>query len=290
MSRHSFEVKTNEQILLMREAGLITAAALREVRKAIRPGITTLELDAIAEAAIVKRGAHSNFQLVDGYFHTICSSVNDEIVHGIPGGRVLKAGDLVSIDCGAEKGEWNGDSAISVIVPGAAGGDADESELDPRILATRKLLSDVTEESLWVGIAALAKAEHLHEVGAAIEDYVVEQASAHNQRFGILDQYVGHGIGRSMHEDPPVYNFAVRDKGPKVVPGLCVAIEPMITAGSNKTKVLKDGWTVSSKDGSDASHWEHTVAVHDKGIWVLTAEDGGASRLAKYGVTPVALG
>lgn len=290
MGRHSFEVKTNEQILLMREAGLITAAALREVRKAIRPGITTLELDAIAEAAIVKRGAHSNFQLVDGYFHTICSSVNDEIVHGIPGGRVLKAGDLVSIDCGAEKGEWNGDSAISVIVPGAAGGDADESELDPRILATRKLLSDVTEESLWVGIAALAKAEHLHEVGAAIEDYVVEQASAHNQRFGILDQYVGHGIGRSMHEDPPVYNFAVRDKGPKVVPGLCVAIEPMITAGSNKTKVLKDGWTVSSKDGSDASHWEHTVAVHDKGIWVLTAEDGGASRLAKYGVTPVALG
>ena len=282
MGRHGFEIKTNEQIILMREAGLITSAALREVRKAIRPGVTTLELDAIAEATIVKRGAHSNFQLVDGYFHTICASVNDEIVHGIPGGRVLKAGDIVSIDCGAEKGEWNGDSAITVIVPG-------EAEVDASTLAKRQLLSDVTETSLWVGIAALAKAEHLHEVGAAIEDYVVEQSKLHNQRFGILDQYVGHGIGRSMHEDPPVYNFAVRDLGPKVVPGLCVAIEPMITAGSNKPKVLKDGWTVSSKDGSDASHWEHTVAVHDRGIWVLTAEDGGAEKLKPFGVTPVAL-
>lgn len=282
MSRHGFELKSNEQIVLMREAGLITAAALREVRKAIRPGVTTLELDAIAEAAIVKRGAHSNFQLVDGYFHTICASVNDEIVHGIPGGRVLQAGDIVSIDCGAEKGEWNGDSAITVIVPG-------EPTVDAATLARRQLLSDVTEGSLWVGIAALAKAEHLHEVGSAIEDYVVEQSKLHNQRFGILDQYVGHGIGRSMHEDPPVYNFAVRELGPKVVPGLCVAIEPMITAGSNKTKVLKDGWTVSSKDGSDASHWEHTVAVHDRGIWVLTAEDGGAEKLKPFGVTPVAL-
>ncbi|MFM5968502.1 MAG: type I methionyl aminopeptidase [Micrococcales bacterium] len=282
MSRHGFELKTNEQILLMREAGLITAAALREVRKAIRPGITTLELDAIAEAAIVKRGAHSNFQLVDGYFHTICASVNDEIVHGIPGGRVLKAGDIVSIDCGAEKGEWNGDSAITVIVPG-------DAEIDSATLAKRQLLSDVTEGALWVGIAALAKASHLHEVGSAIEDYVVEQSRLHNQRFGILDQYVGHGIGRSMHEDPPVYNFAVRELGPKVVPGLCVAIEPMITAGSNKTKVLKDGWTVSSKDGSDASHWEQTVAVHDRGIWVLTAEDGGAEKLKPFGVVPVAL-
>lgn len=282
MSRHGFELKSNEQIVLMREAGLITAAALREVRKAIRPGVTTLELDAIAEAAIVKRGAHSNFQLVDGYFHTICASVNDEIVHGIPGGRILQAGDIVSIDCGAEKGEWNGDSAITVIVPG-------EPTVDAATLARRQLLSDVTEGSLWVGIAALAKAEHLHEVGSAIEDYVVEQSKLHNQRFGILDQYVGHGIGRSMHEDPPVYNFAVRELGPKVVPGLCVAIEPMITAGSNKTKVLKDGWTVSSKDGSDASHWEHTVAVHDRGIWVLTAEDGGAEKLKPFGVTPVAL-
>ncbi len=288
MGRHGFEIKSNDQILLMREAGLITAAALREVRKAIRPGVTTLELDAIAEATIIKRGAHSNFQLVDGYFHTICSSVNDEIVHGIPGGRVLEAGDIVSIDCGAEKGEWNGDSAITVIVPNEDG--SEPTQIGAEKYAVRKLLSEVTEQSLWVGIAALAKAEHLHEVGAAIEDFIVEQVEKHGQRFGILDQYVGHGIGRSMHEDPPVYNFAVRDQGPKVVPGLCVAIEPMITAGSNKTKVLKDGWTVSTKDGSDASHWEHTVAVHDKGIWVLTAEDGGAAGLAPFGIKPVALG
>lgn len=288
MGRHAFEVKTNEQILLMREAGLITAAALREVRKAIRPGITTLELDAIAEATIIKRGAHSNFQLVDGYFHTICASVNDEIVHGIPGGRVLQPGDIVSIDCGAEKGEWNGDSAITVIVPNEDG--SDPVQIGAELLATRKLLSEVTETSLWVGIAALAKAQHLHEVGTAIEDYIVAQSEQHKQRFGILDQYVGHGIGRSMHEDPPVYNFAVRDLGPKVVPGLCVAIEPMVTAGSNKTKVLKDGWTVSTKDGSDASHWEHTIAVHEKGVWVLTAEDGGAAGLAPFGIKPVALG
>ncbi len=288
MGRHGFEIKSNDQILLMREAGLITAAALREVRKAIRPGVTTLELDAIAEATIVKRGAHSNFQLVDGYFHTICSSVNDEIVHGIPGGRVLEAGDIVSIDCGAEKGEWNGDSAITVIVPNEDG--SEPTQIGAEKYAVRKLLSDVTEQSLWVGIAALAKAAYLHEVGAAIEEFIVEQVEKHGQRFGILDQYVGHGIGRSMHEDPPVYNFAVRDLGPKVVPGLCVAIEPMITAGSNKTKVLKDGWTVSTKDGSDASHWEHTVAMHDKGIWVFTAEDGGAAGLAPYGIKPVALG
>ena len=288
MSRQGFEVKTNEQILLMREAGLITAAALREVRKAIRPGVSTLELDAIAEATITKRGAHSNFQLVDGYFHTICSSVNDEIVHGIPGGRILQAGDIVSIDCGAEKGEWNGDSAITVIVPNADG--SEPEQIGAELLASRKLLSQVTEQSLWVGIAALAKAEHLHEVGAAIEEFVIEQSKLHNQRFGILDQYVGHGIGRSMHEDPPVYNFAVRDLGPKVIPGLCVAIEPMITSGSNKTKVLKDGWTVASKDGSDASHWEHSIAVHDRGIWVLTAEDGGAAGLAPFGIKPVALG
>ena len=288
MGRHGFEIKSNDQILLMREAGLITAAALREVRKAIRPGVTTLELDAIAEATIIKRGAHSNFQLVDGYFHTICSSVNDEIVHGIPGGRVLEAGDIVSIDCGAEKGEWNGDSAITVIVPNEDG--SEPPQIGAEKYAVRKLLSDVTEQSLWVGIAALAKATHLHEVGAAIEDFIVEQVEKHGQRFGILDQYVGHGIGRSMHEDPPVYNFAVRALGPKVVPGLCVAIEPMIPAGSNKTKVLKDGWTVSTKDGSDASHWEHTVAVHDKGIWVLTAEDGGAAGLAPFGIKPVALG
>lgn len=280
MSRHSVELKTNEQIILMRDAGLATAAALREVRKAIRPGVSTLELDAIAEATIIAKGGHSNFKLVPGYSHTICASINDEVVHGIPSAtRVLKAGDIISVDCGAEIGEWNGDSAITVIVP-----NEDGTQVDSDLVRARQVLSDVTEQSLWAGIAALAKAEYLNEVGMAIEEYVYSQG-----KYGILEEYVGHGIGRSMHEDPAVYNFAVREKGFKVQPGLCVAIEPMVVAGSHRTKILKDGWTVSTKDSSDASHWEHSIAVHDKGIWVLTAEDGGAAKLAPFGVKPVPL-
>jgi methionyl aminopeptidase len=280
MSRHSVELKTNDQIILMRDAGMATAAALREVRKAIRPGVSTLELDAIAEATIIAKGGHSNFKLVAGYRHTICASINDEVVHGIPSAdRILKAGDIVSIDCGAEIGEWNGDSAITVIVP-----NADGSQVDSDLVRARQTLSDVTEQSLWAGIAALAKAEYLNEVGMAIEEYIYSQG-----KYGILEEYVGHGIGRSMHEDPAVYNFAVREKGFKVQPGLCVAIEPMVVAGSHRTKILKDGWTVSTKDASDASHWEHSIAVHEKGIWVLTAEDGGVAKLAPLGVKPVPL-
>jgi methionyl aminopeptidase len=280
MSRHSVELKTNEQIILMRDAGLATAAALREVRKAIRPGVSTLELDAIAEATIIAKGGHANFKLVPGYSHTICASINDEVVHGIPSSaRILEAGDIISIDAGAEIGEWNGDSAITVIVP-----NEDGSQVDSDVVRARQTLSDVTEQSLWAGIAALAKAEYLNEVGMAIEEYIYSQG-----KFGILEEYVGHGIGRSMHEDPAVYNYAVREKGFKVQPGLCVAIEPMVVSGSHRTKILKDGWTVSTKDGSDASHWEHSIAVHDKGIWVLTAEDGGAAKLAPFGVKPVAL-
>lgn len=281
MARHGFELKTNEQIILMREAGLATAAALKAVRQAIKPGISTLELDKIADDTINSLGGHSNFQLVPGYSHTICASINDEVVHGIPAvNRILQAGDIVSIDCGAEIGEWNGDSAITVIVPG---------EINPDTLARRQKLSDVTEGSLWAGIAALAKAKHLNQVGEAIQDYIEAQGQKDGINYGILEEYVGHGIGRSMHEDPAVYNYRVRGNGPKVVPGLVVAIEPMVTAGSAVTKVLGDGWTVSTKDASDASHWEHSVAVHDQGIWVLTAEDGGASGLAPFGVVPVPL-
>ncbi len=281
MARHGFELKTNEQIILMREAGLATAAALKAVRQAIKPGISTLELDKIADDTINALGGHSNFQLVPGYSHIICASINDEVVHGIPAvNRILQAGDIVSIDCGAEIGEWNGDSAITVIVPG---------EINPDTLARRQKLSDVTEGSLWAGIAALAKAKHLNQVGEAIQDYIEAQGQKDGINYGILEEYVGHGIGRSMHEDPAVYNYRVRGNGPKVVPGLVVAIEPMVTAGSAVTKVLGDGWTVSTKDASDASHWEHSVAVHDRGIWVLTAEDGGVAGLAPFGVVPVPL-
>jgi methionyl aminopeptidase len=286
MSRHGFELKTNEQIILMRAAGLATAEALKAVRAAIKPGVSTLELDKIADDTINALGGHSNFQLVPGYSHTICASINDEVVHGIPApNRILQAGDIISIDCGAEIGEWNGDSAITVIVPGAEG----QAQPDEATLARRQKLSDVTEGSLWAGIAALAKAKHLNQVGEAIQDFIEAQSQKDGIDYGILEEYVGHGIGRSMHEDPAVYNYKVRGNGPKVVPGLVVAIEPMVTAGSADTKVLGDGWTVSTKDSSDSSHWEHSVAVHDRGIWVLTAFDGGVAGLAPFGVVPVPL-
>jgi methionyl aminopeptidase len=285
MGRHGFELKTNEQIILMREAGLITSAALDAVRDAIKPGITTLELDQIADDKIQELGGHSNFQLVPGYSHTICASINDEVVHGIPAvNRVLAAGDIISVDCGAEIGEWNGDSARTFIVPGG-----EAAGVSAEVLKKRQQLSDVTEGSLWAGIAALAKAKHLNQVGEAIQEYIEARGRENGTDYGILEEYVGHGIGRSMHEDPPVFNYRVRGNGPKVVPGLVVAIEPMVTAGSAITHVLDDGWTVSTKDASDSSHWEHSVAVHDKGIWVLTALDGGAAGLAPFGVVPVPL-
>ena len=260
----------------MRRAGLITAAALEAVRAAIKPGVSTLELDKIANETIESMGAKSNFKLVAGYHHTICASINDEVVHGIPSAsRILEPGDLVSIDAGAIIDGWNGDSAISVVVPGG----------DPKISAARERVSRVTEMSLWHGIAALSKGKRLNDVGTAIENYINSQG-----RFGILEQYVGHGIGRSMHEDPPVFNYAVRGATPKIEPGLVVAIEPMVTAGSEHTKVLADEWTVSTVDRSDASHWEHTVAVHSEGIWVLTSPDGGAEKLAALGVKVAPLG
>jgi methionyl aminopeptidase len=272
--RKKFELKTNDQIRKMRVAGLLTQKALENVRAAIKPGATTLELDQIAEQTIRDGGGIPNFQLVPGYLHTICASVNSAIVHGIPSNRVLEAGDLVSIDCGAEVDGWNGDSACSIVVPG-----------DDSALATqRQIQSDVCEGSLWAGIAALATAKKLNEVGIAIEEYIQARGP-----YGILEQYVGHGIGRVMHEDPPVFNYRVRDQGPKVTPGLCVALEPMITAGDQKTFIQDDDWTVETSDGSDGAHWEHSVAVHDRGIWVLTAKDGGVAGLAPFGVTPVPL-
>lgn len=253
--------------------GLLTSASLDAVAAAIRPGVTTGELDAIAERVIRDGGGEPNFMLVPGYRHTVCSSVNADVVHGIPGGRVLQPGDIVSIDSGAQLDGWNGDSARSFVLDG----DPD----DDRALV-RTTLNRVTEQSLWHGIAALASAKHLNEVGDAIEGYVEEQGE-----FGILEDYVGHGIGRSMHEEPPVFNYRVRGRGPAVRPGLVVAIEPMITAGGIDTVTQDDDWTVTTVDGSDAAHWEHSVAVHADGIWVLTAADGGAAGLAPFGIMPV---
>jgi methionyl aminopeptidase len=220
---------------------------------------------------IADAGAEPSFLGYEGYPATICVSVNDEVVHGIPSGRVLEPGDVVSIDCGAIVEGWHGDSALTVVLPDA----------DPADLALR----DVTERAMWDGIAALAGpggaglGERLNVVGEAVED-AVEAAGA----FGIVEDYVGHGIGSAMHQPPDVLNYRVRDRGLKLRPGMCLAIEPMITRGSAATEVLEDDWTVVTADGSRAAHWEHTVALHEGGIWVLTAEDGGAEELAARGV------
>lgn len=255
--------------------GLATAASLAAVRSGIRAGVTTLELDAIAETAIRALGGVPNFMKEPGYRHTICTSVNDDVVHGIPGARRLEPGDIVSIDSGAELGGWNGDAAITVVVP---------DPTRPALVAERQELSDVTEQSLWHGIAALAAATHLNQIGGEIGDYIDSRGE-----YGILEDYVGHGIGRSMHEEPPVFNYRVRDRGPRVRPGLVVAIEPMVTLGGIDTFTREDEWTVATLDGAMAAHWEHSVAVHAGGIWVLTAEDGGAAGLEHLGVVPVAI-
>lgn len=269
--------KSPAQLRLMVEPGLITAAALDAVRPLIRAGVSTLEIDAAAEKAIRERGAEPNFMLVPGYHHTVCASVNDAVVHGIPGGRILEPGDIVSIDAGAQYKEWNGDSAITVVVP-------DPSR--PELVAEREQLSRITEGSLWAGIARLAQAKYLNEVGDAIQGYIELEGQKVGHRYGILTDYIGHGIGRDMHEAPPVFNYRVKQKGPEVKPGLVVAIEPMVVTGKIDTYVAEDDWTVITEDGGMASHWEHSVAVHKDGIWVLTAHDGGAAGLAPFGVVP----
>ncbi|WP_028045046.1 type I methionyl aminopeptidase [Cellulomonas sp. URHE0023] len=274
--RERIEYKTPEQVLLMRRAGLVVAEALQVVREAVVPGSTTASLDALAAAVIGDHGAQPSFLGYHGYPATLCISVNDEVVHGIPGERVLQAGDVVSVDCGAIVEGWHGDSAITVVVPGT--GELDR--LDTELVTT-------TERALWAGIAALATGDRLGSVGEAVEDLVDEAEAAGlngGARYGIVQEYVGHGIGTAMHQPPDVLNYRTRDRGQRLRPGLCVAVEPMLVRGSRYTRELDDEWTVVTVDGSRAAHWEHSVAVLADGIWVLTAVDGGAQRLAELGV------
>lgn len=265
-------LRSPAELRAMIPAGEATAAALAAVRERLLVGATPLELDAVADAVIRGRGGRSNFRLEPGYGHTLCVSVDDDVVHGIPGERPFRSGDIVSVDGGAEVGGWNGDAAFTVVLP-----DPDR----PDSVRAREALAEAADLALWAGIARLASARHLNEVGEAIEESVTASGP-----YGILEGYGGHGIGRAMHEEPTVYNHAVRGRGPRVVPGLVVAIEPMITSGSPETFVRDDGWTVTTADGSDGAHAEHSVAVHRDGIWVLTAPDGGAAGLAPFGIRP----
>ena len=202
--------------------------------------------------------------------------MNHEVVHGIPGDYILQDGDIISIDGGAyiidpaTKKQWHGDSARTVLV-----GNTSQARRD---------LSDITREALWHGIAALSHAKKIGEVGIAIEEFVRSETG---DTYGIIEDYVGHGIGTQMHMAPDVLNYSARDLGPKIKPGMAFAIEPMLVTGNTDTTVLEDDWTVITTDRSDACQWEHSVAVHRDGLWVLTAEDGGASELARFGIIPV---
>jgi methionyl aminopeptidase len=270
--RRKLQGRTDEQLLLMREAGLLVGRTLEMLRTEVRPGMTTLELDRLAEDFIRSHGGIPNFQLVPGYSHTLCTSVNDEVVHGIPGKRVLEAGDIVSVDCGAEVNGWNGDAAFSAVVGGPEA--ARPEDLD---------LIAATEASLYAGIAAMQVGGRLYAVGDAVEASIEAAAERDGRVYGVIDEYVGHGIGPQMHMDPQIPNYAVRETGPKLVSGFTGAIEPMVTLGTTETRVLADDWTVVTTDGSRASHWEHSVAVRPGGIWILTAVDGGESALAARG-------
>lgn len=263
------ELKTREQMRVMARAGVIVEQALAAAQSACVPGARTLDADSAAARVIAEAGATSNFLGYHGFPATVCISVNDEVVHGIPGDRILAQGDVVSIDCGAVVEGWHADSARTFIIG------------DPLSKADVALVS-ATERALWAGIAALATAERVAEVSAAIED-VADEAGLHP-----LEGYVGHGIGSAMHMEPDVPNYSVRGRSPRVRPGMCVAIEPMLVIGTPDSATLNDEWTVVSLDGSRAAHWEHSIAVHDDGIWVLTAADGGAARLAAHGIVPVA--
>ena len=273
IGRDRIQYKSPEQVLAMRRAGLVVGETLALLRDSAKVGMTTRDLDAVAEERIRGAGATPSFLGYHGFPATLCVSVNDEIVHGIPGDRVLEDGDVVSIDCGAIVEGWHGDAAISLVV-----GDPDPGD---------ELLIETTEQAMWHGIAALAAGRRLHEVGSAVEDLVESRAQdggAHGPPgYGIVEEYVGHGIGTAMHQDPQVPNYRVRDKGVRVRAGLVVAIEPMLTRGSPATRVLEDDWTVVSTDASRAAHFEHTVAVADDGLWVLTALDGGREQLARLG-------
>ncbi|MEE6273829.1 type I methionyl aminopeptidase [Georgenia sp. MJ206] len=268
--RERIEYKSTEQIRAMRRAGLVVADIHAALRSAVAPGMTTAELDDVAAGVLADAGAASNFLGYHGYPANVCISVNEEVVHGIPGARVLAQGDVVSFDCGAVVDGWHGDAAFTVVLPGG-------DPLDQR-------LAEVTEEAMWAAIAALATGERLGVVGEAVEDTVDAYAEGAGVRLSIIQEYVGHGIGTAMHQPPDVLNYRTGERGPKLRPGMCLAVEPMIARGSRHTKVLADEWTVVTADGSRAAHAEHTVALTEDGIWVLTAPDGGETKLRSAGV------
>ncbi|MCD9625493.1 type I methionyl aminopeptidase [Rhabdothermincola salaria] len=243
--------RTPEQIRLMRAAGRVVAEMHDEIRRAVRPGVTTLQLDAIGRTVLERRGATSNFLGYHGYPAVICASPNDTIVHGIPSDRALVDGDILSIDCGAVVDGWHGDAAFTMAV----------GEVSPEA----ERLIEVTRASLFAGIAAMRDGKRLGDVGAAVQR-TVEAAG-----FSVVREYVGHGIGTAMHEKPEVPNVGVPGKGGRLKPGMTLALEPMVNVGAPETFLTDDGWTVVTADRSLSAHWEHTVLVTEGEPEILTA-------------------
>jgi methionyl aminopeptidase len=260
--------KTPEELRLMRAAGLVVAAALAAVRDAARPGVSAVDLDRLAEKTIRDAGATPSFLGYHGYPASLCVSVDQVVVHGIPDTTPFAAGSIVSVDCGAILDGWHGDAAITFAI-----GEVDDAGAH---------LIETTRAALWAGIAAMARADKVGGIGEAVEAAV--QGAGHG--FGVLEDYVGHGIGTAMHMAPDVPNYRTRNPGPRLHPGVTLAIEPMVVEGDIATRVDPDGWTVRTADAGRAAHWEHTVARTEGGVWVLTAEDGGAEGLKPFGLTP----
>jgi methionyl aminopeptidase len=242
--------KTPREIAIMREAGRIVALTHQELKKHIQPGITTQELDAIAEKFIRQHDAIPSFKGYNGFRGSICASVNEELVHGIPGSRKLKDGDIISIDIGAKYNGYHGDSAWTYAV-----GNIDEE--------TQKLL-EVTEQSLYRGLEQAKPGDRLSNISHAIQTFV----EAHN--FSVVREYVGHGVGQDLHEDPQIPHYGPPNKGPRLRPGMVLAIEPMVNAGSRYVKTLADDWTVVTVDGKMCAHFEHTIAITETGYEILT--------------------
>lgn len=264
------QIKNDDEVALMRAAGLVVGRTLEALRLAAVPGVTTADLDELAETSIREAGAIPSFKgyqphrAVPPFPGSICASVNDEIVHGIPGPRVLRNGDVVSIDCGAILDGWHGDAAITV----AVGEVPDE---------VRELMR-VCEESMWRGFAAARLGGRVSDISHAVESCIRSQGT-----YGVIEEYGGHGIGTEMHQEPHVLNYGRPGRGPRLQRGLVLAVEPMVTLGSPRTQELDDRWTVSTVDGSVAAHFEHTFTVTEDGPWVLTALDGGRARLGEVG-------
>lgn len=260
-SKQRIQLKTPEQIRLMRIAGLLVADTLAKLAAAVAPGVSTKELDDLAEANIRAAGGTPNFKGYYGYPATICASVNDQVVHAIPSrDQVLAEGDIISIDCGAIVDGWHGDAAVTVPV----------GDVDPAL----SRMIEVAEDAMWAGIAKVGTGNRLTDISHAVERSI--RAAG---RYGIVQGYGGHGIGTEMHQDPHILNYGRPGRGPKLVTGMVLAIEPMITMGAPDVVELDDQWTVVTTDHSRAAHVEHTVARCADGLWVLTAPDGGRSRL-----------